>query len=143
MIHINARSVIKNMSNITNYLHTIIHKFKIIVITESWLNKDNYHLYNINNYNSVHTYRVNARGGGGSIYLSEEISYTKINDLSNSILREFDMLSVSVILNNKASIISGIYKSPKFNMITSQIHYILYFTNIQNISIYTYVEILI
>lgn len=44
MIHINARSVIKNMSNITNYLHTISHKFKIIVITESWLNKDNYHL---------------------------------------------------------------------------------------------------
>ena len=26
------------------------------------------------------------------------------------------MLSVSVILNNKASIISGIYKSPKFNI---------------------------
>ena len=64
----------------------------------------------------MHTYRENARGGGVSIYLSEEISFTKINDLSNSILGEFDMLSVSVILNNKASIISGIYKSPKFNI---------------------------
>ena len=32
MIHINARSVIKNKSNITNYLHTISHTFKIIVI---------------------------------------------------------------------------------------------------------------
>ena len=37
-----------------NILDTIVFKFSIIIITETWLNTNNINVFNINEYDSLH-----------------------------------------------------------------------------------------
>ena len=69
IIHINARSLIKNYDNIENYLNMLSHRFSVIIISESWLKECHIGNYNIQNYTSVNTIRKNKRDGGVSIYI--------------------------------------------------------------------------
>ena len=57
ILHLNSRSIISNHDKIMNILDTIGFTFSIIIITETWLNTNNINLFNINEYNSIHTIR--------------------------------------------------------------------------------------
>lgn len=117
LIHFNARSLVKNMNNISDYLQCIKFKFDIIIISETWLNKFNENLYNINNYNVAHTTRTNKRGGGVSIYVNSKFKFNKINSLCNSVINKFDMVSIEIIQTNcRTTIISGLYKCPEYDI---------------------------
>ena len=63
LIHFNARCLVKNYNEITNYLNSLNPKFNIIVISETWLNVYNKELYFIEDYNNIHITRDHKRGG--------------------------------------------------------------------------------
>ena len=90
-----------------NMLDTIGFKFSIIIITETWLNTNNINLFNINEYNSIHTIRKNGRGGGILI----NIKYDIIDNLcySNNIC---EIATIKILSNNSNIIVSGIYRPP-------------------------------
>ena len=64
LLHLNIRSIPKNLLYLTTYLETLLFKFTIIGITETWLKEHNVNSYNIHGYNIVHNYRRHKMGGG-------------------------------------------------------------------------------
>ena len=113
IIHINARSLIKNYYNIDNYLNMLSHRFSVIIISESWLKECHIGNYNIQNYTSVNTIRKNKRGGGVSIYIDDSLEFKIIDNLSNTMDNFLDILTIKICSNNSKDIIlSGIYGSP-------------------------------
>ena len=59
-IHLNIRSVMKNMSHFVNYLQNIHHKFTFIGLSETWINEGTADLFSINGYVCEHLDHVNA-----------------------------------------------------------------------------------
>ena len=112
IIHINARSLVRNHDQINLFLNSIIHKFSIIIITETWLKHSNQNIYNFDNYNQINTIRSVGRGGGVAIFILNSLSYTIINDLNISISHFIEITTISLKFNNINYIISGIYKTP-------------------------------
>ena len=82
IIHINSRSLVRNHDQINIFLNSIIHKFSIIIITETWLKHSNQNIYNFDNYNQINTIRSVGRGGGVAIFILNSLSYTIINELN-------------------------------------------------------------
>ena len=112
ILHLNARSIIYNHDKIMNMLDTIGVKFSIIIITETWLNTNNINLFNIHEYNYIHTIRKNGRGGGVSIHILDNIKYDIIDNMcySNNIC---EIATIKILSNNSNSniIVIGIYTS--------------------------------
>ena len=125
IFHLNARSFVHNFDDIIMLLDSIEIKFNIIVISETWLQEYNKYLYQIENYNACHitrnnfinnTYNNNA-GGGVSIFIQNHLNYNIMDNLCISKHEFVDILTISLNINNKNILISGIYKSPKADII--------------------------
>ena len=117
ILHKNARSFIHNIDDVILLLDSIETKFSFIVITETWLQNHNADIYTINNYNAIHTTRINTKGGGISIYIKDNLNFNKIENIFFTEHDFIDIVTINVIINNKKIIISGIYKSPKADII--------------------------
>jgi len=57
ILHINARSLIKNLDNILLFKKGLSHKFSVIALTETWTNEDNEQLVDIEGYNKIIKHR--------------------------------------------------------------------------------------
>ena len=84
-------------------------------MTETWLQVNDKELYNINNYNYCHITRINTQnnnkyniGGGVSIFIKNDLIYNKIDTLCMSHNGLLDILTISLNMNNKIVLISGI-----------------------------------
>ena len=59
MLHCNIRSLAANTTELNSFLQNLKHKFKIIGLSETWLNKCNRDLHSIDGYTPVHFVRDN------------------------------------------------------------------------------------
>jgi hypothetical protein len=112
LLHINARSLNKNLSNLTTELNLLINKPSIIAVTETWAATDNDNLV-IPGYSAIHKARKTKPGGGVALYLQDqiELSYKLRPDLSSDDLSESLFIQVA-IKKRKDMIIGVIYKPP-------------------------------
>lgn len=78
-MHINARSIRHNLSELTDFLTTLDNGFPIIGISETWLtsNLDDVH---IDGYSFHHKCRVDKHGGGVGIFVNSFIKHTPRDD---------------------------------------------------------------
>jgi hypothetical protein len=76
-IHLNIRSVPKNIDKLVLYLHFLNFSFNFIALTETWFTEASRDLYDLDNYNHKSFYRTNRRGGGVSLFIKDSISYTR------------------------------------------------------------------
>jgi hypothetical protein len=81
LIHLNVRSLPKNMDQLTVYLRSLGHSFTVIGLSETWLTDNNKDLYHMPGYNSLHECRQNKRGGGVSLFIHGSAEYTVRTDL--------------------------------------------------------------
>ena len=109
IIHFNARSLVNNYNEITNYLNSLNRKFNVspivLVISETWLNAYNKDVYFIEDYNNIHITRDHKRGGGISLFISNTLKYTSIHSLCTTSPNQFDMVMVKIIIPNSKDII--------------------------------------
>ena len=115
ILHLNIRSLNKNIDSLRDFLASLKDKFSVIVLTESWCdetaNKNS--LFDLENYNSVHKTRKNKKGGGICIYINKSIHFKVINDV-DLFNDEIEPASVEIVNNNlKNFVITGIYRPPK------------------------------
>ena len=114
LIHFNARSACKNLSNIESYLHCLDFEFSIVGLTETWYNENNVGLYRLSGYNQEDNYRK-GRGGGVSLHVKKCIEYKPRPDLD---VFNDDIESVFVEINGKSinscknHIVGVIYRPP-------------------------------
>jgi hypothetical protein len=75
VLHLNIRSVPKNLSSFDYLLCELEMRFTVIGLSETWLDASNVDLYDLEGYNSEHKYRENRKGGGVSLFVKNEIMY--------------------------------------------------------------------
>ena len=112
LLHINARSLQKNVSSITQYIDILQKSFTVIGISETWLNDMHDPLIQIPNYAIEGTYRQGKRGGGVALYIREDLVYKIRTDLTIN-NPDMEICFIELIDSGKASILIGIvYKPP-------------------------------
>ena len=114
LFHLNVRSIPKNFNNLEAYLLNIRTKFSIVGLTETWLNKANDGLYNMQGYTQEKNYRTSKKGGGVSIYIKDNIEYIKRPDLTVWD-KNIESLFIEVKYgdeSNKCSVVGVIYRPP-------------------------------
>ena len=86
LINYNVCSFLQNGAHFETLLESINLKFKCIVISESWNTEMNIDQCKLPNYNDFHTIRsgenVCTRSGGVSIFCSEDLHASKIDNVS-------------------------------------------------------------
>ena len=81
LIHLNVRSAPKNLSEFELYLNQLDLRFNVIGLSETWFNDSTVNLYNLPGYSASHVYRKQKRGGGVSVFVSDNINYHCRRDL--------------------------------------------------------------
>ena len=79
--HMNIRSCRQNFSQLQLFLSTVLFKFTVIILTETWLSESSDFLCELDGYNSFATHR-NNHGGGIKIFVRDSISINIINEMS-------------------------------------------------------------
>ena len=115
MIHVNLRSIPKNLSKFEAYLHTLQNNFTVIGISETWLNETNASLYDLPGYKVVNNYRKGKRGGGVSLYIRNIVPFVVKNDLfiqEDIAETVFIELPKDAVGSDKDLVIGIVYKPP-------------------------------
>jgi len=111
-MHVNARSLSKNISNLTTELSLLANKPSIIAVSETWATSDNDN-FPIEGYSCVMKSRKNKVGGGVALYIQNkiELKYKIRSDLNIDHIS--DSLFIQVTNDKLKNIIIGvIYKPP-------------------------------
>ena len=83
LYHVNVRSLPNKKNKLIEHFKSLKTFFRILGITETWLNENSIHYAELENYNSVHSLRYpGSIGGGASIYNHDSIDYTARDDIS-------------------------------------------------------------
>ena len=115
VLHMNIRSMQKNLGSLENYLETLDHKFTAIGISESWLKEYNVDRHVLDGYKAVHKYRPLRSGGGVSIFIQDSLEYFTREDLchqNNSIESVFIEIDKNQLGKDKNVIIGVVYRPP-------------------------------
>ena len=75
LLHLHARSLLKNIDKFTQLLDSSQHEFSAIGISETWLNNVNEDYININGCRFISSNRVGGIGGGAGLYLSDTFNF--------------------------------------------------------------------
>ena len=119
LLHMNIRSMPKNMNKFENYLELLNHKFSIIGITETWLKESTKQLYSLDGYQPIHICRPDRSGGGVSLLIKDHLEYTVRTDLcvsEASVESLFIEIDKNVVGKNKNVIVGVIYRPPDTDM---------------------------
>ena len=127
ILHLNIRSIPKNLGNFTSFISNLNLKFAFIGLSETWLNENNCTLYNMDGYNKVDKYRINRTGGGVSLYIRNDIQFIERPDLSefNENIESLSIeISKDVALFERNVVILLVYRPPNtdisvFNVIVN------------------------
>ena len=112
IIHFNCRSMNANFSKLENCLHGIGHKFDVIAVSETWLDKNSGN-YTLEGYEFQHQNRLNKNGGGVALYINKRLNFKVIKEATTSIDDSLECLTVEIILkDSKNIIVSCIYRQP-------------------------------
>ena len=79
--HLNIKSLPKHYDDLEIFLKSLHHDFSFIGLTETWLDENKQHFYDLPDYNCIHRFREGRRGGRVSLWMRNGISFTNSNDL--------------------------------------------------------------
>ena len=114
-MHLNIRSLTRNIENLSDYLLCLAHKFSIIGLPETWLN-ENSCLTQIPGYNFISQNRIGKSGCGVACYLDNKYHYKIRSDLNHNDCDVNESLFIEIINPTRKNIIVGIvYRPPNNN----------------------------
>ena len=114
VLNLNIRSLATHYDELLIFLNRLLHKFSIIILTETWLTTSNQNDYLIPGYKSKHIMRQDRKGGGVSIYYKEDYTCNIIQSGIDELL-EFIFLQINCPGFKKPLVVGGIYRPPGFN----------------------------
>jgi hypothetical protein len=118
ILHLNARSLIKNLKTIVDYLNSLKHKFTVIAVTETWAKKDTEDRLQIPGYNRLTEHRPSTKDGGGvALFTLDSLCATKRVDLMTYSNSNFEMLFMDLNLPGLPNKTIGVvYRPPDSNL---------------------------
>ena len=117
IINFNCRSMKRNWPDFLQVINNIEFNFDVITITETWLSEgDDIDSFNIEGYTLYCTNRLNSRGGGVAIFMSDELQHSRLDHLSYVEESGLEVVTVSLEINNQKIKIGCIYRPPNTNL---------------------------
>ena len=107
-------SKFNELNSFTSDLNKDYSNLSLIALQEIW-QIQHPDLFTINGFKFFSSQRTKNKGGGVGFYINNEHPSKIIQDLSSFHEKNFECLTVEVIINNKKFIISNIYRSPSSN----------------------------
>ena len=118
LLHLNIRSIPKNLDNFIATMHTSNMNLDIIGFSETWLSEANADCYGIMGFNHEFSTRDGKTGGGVSIYIKESWIYKARPDLSFT-NNDIEMVWLEIDKDSsktKSNLLIGtIYRTPGSN----------------------------
>ena len=105
IMHLNARSLLKNLDQLNLMLGSLKKSFSVIGISETWLTDCTAELVNITGYSFISNHRKSKTGGGVGIYLRNNLQYKLLNECKLSDPEVIESLFVEITVNNNNLII--------------------------------------
>ena len=112
LIHINARSLKKNIEQIRSLINNISSTITAIAISETWLTDNLQDVFFLNGYNFISKNRNGKLGGGVGIFVCSSLNYIVRNDLCR--MSDFiECIFIEIVRSDKKNIIIGsVYRPP-------------------------------
>ena len=121
LLHLNVRSLNKNVNKIDELLITLLYSSHVIIISETKLKKKNYNTTFIKNY-CFHSIDFITNSGGIGIYLHNSLNYKIRPDLRlNKNLVEDIWVEIKSDNDNKSYIVGEIYFHTHLSITTFQL----------------------
>ena len=112
LLHLNARSLNRNLDSVKDLLLSLNYPFSVIGITESWLKAHSPPLFDIDGYQTIRVDRHKGRGGGVILYIRTGITF-KILEGIMPISQDTECIFVEIGNTTDKKIVIGlIYRSP-------------------------------
>ena len=110
IIHLNIRSCRQNFASFHLILSSLLFKFSIVALTETWLTKDIDLLFELDNYKNFNQYRT-SHGGGIKVFIWDSI---EVNILSEYCVTKdlYESVACEVFLSGIKYIFCCIYRPP-------------------------------
>ena len=118
VIHINARSLSRNIDAIIETLGSVRHKFTCVLVSETWLT-DAKAVPHIPDYSFVGTNRTSKIGGGVGIYVLNGINFKARRDYCFC-EETFESVFIEIICPGKNVLLGCIYRPPSPNFLNFQ-----------------------
>ena len=114
IMHVNARSIKKNISSLDTLVNSFSIKPDIILISETWSNEaDTPSGLSISNYRYISSKQNHLRGRGVGIFIKMDINYRPRDDL-NTNTDPYQTIFVEFSCGDRCIIIGVCYRSPSF-----------------------------
>jgi exonuclease III len=113
IIHINARSLSKNIEMLHTYLHLLHHQFTVVAVTETWGTESNSDFLHLDGYTRFLKNRSNNRGGGVALFVKNSVPVKPRYDLDELKNESFEHIFVEASdCNGGCMLIGSIYRPP-------------------------------
>ena len=100
------------MTGFMSYMSNINQTFSVIGFTETWLKPNNIETFAITGYNHVGLTRQNGKGGSASLFISDDIVFSELQELS----MEQDHIQCIFIVRGQTYFIGLVYRPPNSNI---------------------------
>ena len=111
ILNLNIRSLACNYDNLIALLNSCGDNFHIITLNETWVTPLSEDCFDIQNFKTYHVHRTNAKCGGVSIYVKNNIPSTKIDEMS-LISNHIEACAVSIKVRNQDIAVLSVYRPP-------------------------------
>lgn len=113
VLHVNARSLLKNFENILLFIHSLNYKFSVIAISETWLDDFKQNLVHIDGYNLITKHRQDDRGGGVALYIDSCLHFVERCDLNAMHVIDTEHIFALISLEQNVFVnVGAIYSKP-------------------------------
>lgn len=117
ILHINSRSLYANFCNIKDYLQQFPEPFKIIAISETWINEVKGADFVLDGYDFKHVSRQNKTGGGVAFFVDNTIQYKVLEEMTMVVNNILECITIELVKKGKKNvIISCVYRTPGSNI---------------------------
>ena len=114
VLHVNIRSVRKNIDNLDAFINTFSNKPDVIVCSECWL-KDDINFITLNGQTQIISESRINKADGVVIFVKLDLSFDTISEQYN----DLKIPSITVQLSDKSSIkISGVYRCHQYEIVS-------------------------
>ena len=112
ILHLNCRSLKKNLSELENLLSNLEGRLTAVAVTETWLKSSMKKDFNIAGYNFISMSRSVKRGGGVGLFLNNTFNFHMRIDLCR-MLPHLECVFVEIAQENKRNLLLGcVYRPP-------------------------------
>lgn len=109
ILHMNSRSLPRNIDKITAFLSTLAIPPDILAITETWLTDTNKDFFDLPGYHAYHLVRNTRTQGGVTVFVSDDVESAQVKNLS-FVNDNIEINTIKTNINSVSYILCAIYR---------------------------------